>query len=175
MSIKELRNSLKTDDSVRKFLRIFESSLSALSVPSVQQELASLHAARKSRSLSSASVTAAKLQDAILVDSYTRSRMVELKVLVHRNSELISSALSAVKKHVLVSFADEVSAVARTKYERDHAIDRVFQNAVHHKAELASLSEEIDLLLRDIDQTSFALRNTAELLKVILDRKDSEF
>ena len=174
-SIKELRNEIKDDETVVRFLRIYETAQTSVSIPTVQREVATLHASRKSRSLTTAKITPAKLQDAILVDMYTRSRLIEIKVLVHRTSELISSALSAVKKHVLVNFSEEVRDLASTKGERDQVVDRLFQGAVKLREEMSSLSDEIDMIIKDIDQASFSLRNTTELLRMVLDRKDSEF
>jgi len=174
-SISELKKSLSVDPVVVKFTRISSVVRSAVNTETTEKEVNFLHASRKSRGLTSAKMSASILMDAIMTDMSARSRLIEIKTLVHRNQELISSALSAIKKHVMVRYQDELREAGSTKADRDAALDRIFQSATSLKSEMSSLEEQIDMVVRDIDQASFSLRNTTELLKMILDRKDSEF
>jgi len=162
------KSDLNDDAVVLRFLSVVRTCKSSISIPSVTSEVQLLHSTRKSRSLSSAKLSPSLLIDAVLTDQYSRSRLVEIKTLVYRNSELITTAWHATRRHIRQSY----SLSSSTKAERDEEVDNLFPKALSFREELSCLSDQIDLIIKDIDQMAYGLSSTKELLKMILDRKD---
>ena len=164
------KSDLNDDEVVLRFLSVVRTCKSAINIPSTTKEVQLLHSTRKSRSLSSAKLTPSILIDAILTDQYSRSRLVEIKTLVYRNSELITTAWKATRRHIRQAY----DLSSSTKAERDEEVDNLFPKALSFREELSCLSDQIDLIIRDIDQTAYGLSSTKDLLRLLLDRKDVE-
>lgn len=162
------KDSLRSDPVVIKFLNVVRTSKSSINISDVTKEVQLLHSTRKSRTLTSAKLSPSRLIDAILTDQYCRSRLIEIKTLVYRNSELLSTSWKATRRYIRQSYNLESS----TKAERDEELDNMFPNAMSLKEEMSCLSDQIDLIVRDIDQCSYSLSSTKDLLKMVLDRKD---
>jgi uncharacterized membrane-anchored protein YjiN (DUF445 family) len=161
-------SSLKDDPVIVKFLSVVRTSRASINIQEVTREMQALHSTRKSRTLTSAKLSPSRLIDAILTDQACRSRLIEIKTLVYRNSELLSTAWKATRRHIRQSYDLESS----TKAERDEELDNLFPGALSFKEEMSCLSDQIDLIVKDIDQTSYGTSSVKDLLKMVLDRKD---
>lgn len=165
-----LKKEIREDPVIVRFLSIMKTARQSINVETVTKEVQALHSTRKSRSLSSAKMSPMRLMDAIMMDQANRSRLIEIKTLVYRVSEMISTAFKATKRHIRITYELQSS----TKAEREDELDNLFPSALSFKEDLTSLSDQIDLVVKDIDQMSYALTSVRELLKLVLDRKGIE-
>lgn len=174
-TIKEFREELKEDSEWKRFREVFRTTQEALNIGSTEYEVKSLHANRPSRSLNAAKVAVHVLQEATIGDLTARSRLTEIKLLVYRTEELLSTAIKQIRKYLASQYADEVKALGGSNAgTRTALLDRLLSRPIEYLSSLSSLTEQIDLIVKDIDQTAFSLNRSKELLQMLLDRKEAE-
>ena len=169
-----LKELLSDDSEFDRFRHIVKTVRSSLTVEEVLSEASFLHSSRKSRVLHAKKMSPQDVQDAILQELSYRSRLVELRSLLSRQYELLGTAIETIKKHIKVTFHEELKEQAKTATERGHAVDRILSSPIRLKSELSGVFEVLDSYIKDIDSASYALRNAVDLLKMILDRRGVE-
>lgn len=175
VSIKSLRSKLMEDNEWLRFRNVFKTAQEALNIGSTEYEVKSLHASRPARSLSAAKLSVAILQEATIGDLTARSRLTEIKLLVYRTEELLSTAIKQIRKYLASQYADEVKSLGGTNaVTRTAILDRLLSRPIEYLSSLSSLTEQIDLIIKDIDQSAFSLNRSKELLQMLLDRKEAE-
>ena len=169
-----LRELLSEDSEYSKFKQIVRTVRSSLDVESILKEAAFLHSSRSSRTLHAQKLSPQKVQTAILQELSNRARLVELRSLLSRQYELIGTALETIRKHIKVTYHEDLKEIARTATERAQIVDRALSTPIQLKSELSGVFEILDSYIKDIDSASYALRNAVDLLKLILDRRGVE-
>lgn len=175
ISIKSLREELAEDSEWKRFRSVFKTAQEALNIGSTEYEIKSLHGTRPSRNLNAAKVAVHVLQEATIGDLTARSRLTEIKLLAYRTEELLSTAIKQIRKYLVSQYADEVKALGGSNAAARTAIlDRLLSRPIEYLSSLSSLTEQIDLIVKDIDQTAFSLNRSKELLQMLLDKKEAE-
>jgi hypothetical protein len=169
-----LKAALSEDRDYARFLQIRDTAFASINVDAVLKEAEFLHSSRKSRSLTSAKLSPLKVQEAICVEMSARSRLVELRAAVMKSNELLTTALSAIRRHIRVSYSDELKELAKTQNERTTVLDKLMGKSVKFKDQLDHVEDVLDMYIKDIDQNAFGLRNLVEILKLFLDRRSTE-
>lgn len=165
---------LSGDSEFKRYRHIVGTIKQSLILDAILDEAKFLHASRKARTLHAKKMSPDALRDAILQELSNRSRLVELRSLLSRQYELLGVANETIKKHLRVRYSEDLSERARTAAERTLIVDKVLAVPVRLKSEIAGVIEVIDSYIKDIDSASYALRNSVDLLKMILDRRGVE-
>jgi hypothetical protein len=173
-ALHDLKAVLKEDSEYTRFRRIVDTVRSSLSVEENLKEAAFLHASRKSRTLHAKKMSPTDLQEAIIQELSARSRLVELRALMSRQYELLGTALETITKHVRVRYHDTLLTISKQSTERARVVDKLLAAPIRLKSELSGSFEVIDSYIKDIDSASYALKNSVELLRMILDRRGIE-
>lgn len=169
--MKSLKDQLKGDTEYLRYKQILATVQGSLDLEKTLREAKLLHRDRTSRTLYDKRVSPARLQEAVLKDMSNRSRLTELKALILNQQELLTTAISMTKKHIRVTYPDVLSQFGSTKEAQVLVAERILSKGMETLAQVSGAIEIIDLYVKDIDQSSYGLRNTLDTLKLILDRK----
>ena len=161
--LKEIRG----DGEYVKFKTIFERTRERVDLEKDLTEVLNLHAGRTSRKLYGDKQYSVKaLIDASLKDMSYRSRMVEIRVRASVQISILQEAIGALRKYLSTEYADDLREFG-TVAERKSFVDRVLKTPLAYIEEANSLLDTIDIILKDLDQASFGLRNMLECLKLL--------
>lgn len=168
----KLKDKLKEDAKYLQYRSIYKTVVGSLDTEKMIKEARLLHKSRKSRMLWEVRVSPQKLQDAILTDVSTRSRLVELRTLLMLQQELLATTISTCKKHVRTQYAEEVQSHGTTKDAQNLVVDRIFASGIETLSEIDGCVSVLDIYVKDIDAAGFALTNVTKTLVLFLDRKE---
>ena len=165
--IKEIR----LDPVVASAIGIKHSVDAAIDFEKIAEEARVLQSSRTSRKLYKVALEPTSLADAAMRDMSARSRLAELKATVSVHSMAIATALEKAGDHVSVRYANEINLHATNAPDRKRLVNKILSPLVDKLAEIASTMEVLETFLKDIDQSSYQLRNATELMKLIVERR----
>lgn len=168
-----LRQSLKGDDTFLKYRRILKSIKSSLDVEKTYEEIKALHQGRISRNLYGTTPGADKITNAVLQDVRCRSRLAELALGTSRYHDMLDIAIDETRKYLVSKYGDEAPEL-RTKAERQAYFDVYLSSGLALKAQLSSLLDNIDRLIKDIDQTSFSFKHIIDCLELVYSKNNDK-
>lgn len=163
----------KHDETWLRYSRIFEKIQMTCDLSSMNKEVASLHSMKKSRHLATKSnISVDNLIKAYLDDMAYRSRLIEIAVVLskkHRTLELILDATSSYLSYKYGTYLTD--KVSRLKSERQAYIDEALSDGHILLSKLESAIEITKMVVMDIDQSGWAMKNLVELMKLTLVRE----
>ena len=162
----EFKSAVKSDEVFRTYRRVFNTVQETLDIPKLTKEAVFLHANRKARKLYEHKASAMKVSDVLLQEMSHRSRLVELKIGVIANQELLESTISRTKKHLTTEFESELKGMSTTVSGRSAVLASIFAAAQDYLNQVAALNTQLDVLIKDVDAAGFTLTNVRELLKL---------
>lgn len=166
-----LIKEIKRDSQYKTFLRVFEATQSTLNIEAAIEEARALHTSRSSRALTGKDrYSPKKLIDAAAKDMSVRARLVELRVSNDRKLSHLQEAMEAIRRYVMTEYADDLQEFS-TAEQRRAFVDRVLKSAHSLVSEGNQLLGMLDLLIKDVDQTSHAMKHIVDCLK-LLDNKN---
>lgn len=162
-----LRRKLREDDTYLKYRRILKNIKEKMDSDKFYDEVDALHSGRSMRNLYGTTPGAEKISNAVLQDVRCRSRLVELILKATRHHDLLDIVLSETRKYLATKFVDDVVSL-KTKAERMTYFDIYLSAGLETKANLMSMVEAANLIVKDIDQCSFATRHLVECLSLVM-------
>lgn len=168
----DLKLLLRKDEAYKRYRSILSTVKESFDIEKHLKEAGYLHRKRKSRLLFETRVSPQKLQEAILIDLSNRSRLVEIKIMILNEQELLTTSISICKKHIRATYPDVLKEYGSTKEAQLLVVDKVFSVGLSTLAEIDKAVTILETLIKDIDQAGFGLRNVTETLKMLLERKD---
>lgn len=175
ITFKQFQRTLREDPDLARFSSVLATCQQALNLESAENEIRTLHLTRKARKLSSGNVSAPKLIDAVALEASTRSRLTELKLMIYRTTQLLTTHMMIARKHIQTEYRNEVRELSgTTKADREAFLDRLFPGARKLLDELESVETQIDVIVKDIDQVGYSMRELRELLSMILNKRESD-
>ena len=157
---------LKEDSQFKDFRSIVTTIREALNLEKDKNEALQMQATRTSRRLYENVASAKAVMEANLRDMSYRSRLTEIRVNLTSSSAILDEAIKSMRSYIQTQYYDELSSYSTVDAKRN-MIDRVQKSALSLQAEIQSLLELLDFLIKDIDQTGFGLRNIVEVLKIL--------
>lgn len=170
MNMKALLQDIKEDLVFKKYQAVVATVQGSLDPEKIKAEALFLHKTRPSRELFREKMSPVKTNDAILRDLSNRARLVELRVNLALQVDLLTTTLSSLKDHLLTAFGDEIKEVASNAELRSALMHKVTARGRTLKAEYETVLALLDKLIEDIDKAGFSLRNSMELIKVLTER-----
>ncbi len=167
-SKREFKERLGEDATFQQYRRIVSTIEKRVTVSKFVVEARSLHSSRTMRNLKGNAPSSDKVYEAIVRDMAARSRIVELKMTLFVEKELLESALSSISAHIRALY--DLSDLARTLDEKKVLLKKVLNKGYTLLEEIASAVEVMDLIVKDIDQAGYAVRNLVELIKLRIER-----
>jgi hypothetical protein len=164
---------LKSDEQYLAFKRIVSTVFRSMNIDENLKEAEFLHKSRKSRTLHSRKMQVTDLQEAILNDMGNRSRLVEIRTLLTRQQELLSTAISTIRRHIKVFHKEALSEEAPKALDKTAYIDNLIDKPLRMQSRIDWATSIIDTYVKDIDQTGYSLKSSVDLIKFILDRREA--
>lgn len=164
---------VKEDDNFKRYKSILVTVKSSLDLVKTLKEANYLHSQRIVRKLFELKVSPQKLQEALFIEISTRSRLIELKSLVINQVELLEGAISICRKHLSTTYSDKLARVASTQAGRAAVMDQVFARGKDYLSQVKTLDSQLDLIIKDIDAAGYALTNVREVMKMVLDKRET--
>ena len=149
-----------------------EESEKSINLERVSREVRVLHESRTSRKLYKIALEPTSLAEAAMRDMSARARLTELKASVYSQQLALEAAYEAAAAQLVTKYGDGLRDVATNAADRKHVTNRILSGLVSRVSELSAAVDNIDLIVKDIDQASFALRNATEMLKLLIERKN---
>jgi hypothetical protein len=165
--IKEIRS----DPTYKKFKEIYERTQQRVDIEAAYKEATMLHESRIAAApKGDKRYSAQRLIDANMLDLSVRSRLVRIRVKNAKAVAHLEAAMAAMRQHILSEYSDDLTEY-KTESMRKAVIDRVMKSATEFVAGCQSLTDTIDTIIKDIDQSSFGIRHTVDLLKLLAETK----
>ncbi len=166
-----LSKLLAKDANWKRFLNILEASERLSDFDNYANEVLNIHKGRKSRQLVYKASSAKRLIEANMQDISFRSRCVEIMIEVRRARRLLNISLDSIKNHILATYQTYLSAY-RTKAERDIYVSSLVSDAEAKLAEFESIIEVCELVVSDIDKTSWSMKSILDAMELIYRREN---
>jgi hypothetical protein len=164
--IKEIRS----DPTYKKFKEIYERTQQRVDIEAAYKEATMLHESRIAAApKGDKRYSAQRLIDANMLDLSVRSRLVRIRVKNAKAVAHLEAAMAAMRQHILSEYSDDLTEY-KTESMRKAVIDRVMKSATEFVAGCQSLTDTIDTIIKDIDQSSFGIRHTVDLLKLLAEK-----
>lgn len=174
MSTDSLREARDAQPSFGVLKTILAAVDRAVNVERLLREADTLHTGRPSRSLHKNTLTVKGVWEAQSRDITARSRLVEIRVSVGVQRDVLHLAHKKCRLEFTARHAALLRTAASTAEQRKEALERLFMPVVLKVDELDGLIAQLDTYIKDIDQSAFGLRNATELLKLALGPRASE-
>lgn len=162
---------IRSDPVIKKALSIKEAADSAINLERVINEADMLHADRGSRKLHKINLEPTKLANASLQDMANRARLSELKARVYVQKMAIERAYEHCVAHISTQHRDVVKQYASNAGDRKMFVNKVLHKLVESVATMTSTLDLLEIYIKDIDQSAWALRNATEMLKLLMDNR----
>lgn len=167
-----LKQDIRDSSDYKKFRKIVTQVESRLNVEKDYEEAQALHSGRTSRKLYGDKRYSGKsLIDASSNDMAARSRLVEIRVKVSRQIDILHDACKAMKHSMLTNFSEEINKRFTTVGARAAFAETMIARALEIQTEGAGLVKVLDSLIEDIDKSGYHLSNMADVLKLLSDTK----
>lgn len=169
-----LIKEIKRDAHYQTFARILENTTKHVNIDAAMEEARTLHTSRYSRALTGKDrYSPKKLIDAAAKDMSVRARLVEIRVSNDRKLSHLQEAMEALRRYVFTEYADDLQEFS-TAEQRRAFIDRVLRSANELIAEGKQLLSTLDTLIKDLDQTSHAMKHIVDCLKLLENKHGSK-
>ena len=172
MNTQKSLDSIKQDPVYVKYKNVLRLVKNGSDLVKIREEADFLHKKKLSRKLHEMRIAPAALQDAVANDLSNRARMVELKAFVLNQLELLSSTLSLTKKHLRVEYRDVFSAFGKTRDMQTLLLDKILSSGNEVLSQLESTNTLLDVYIKDIDQSGYAMSTIKETLILFLKAKE---
>lgn len=161
--VKELRK----DERYKRLKNAFDTApIYQISVSKLLTEIDSLQALRKVRRLNSSDPKFVdRVIEANLYEQVARSRLTEIMMSCIRVQSTLNSAIESLKAYYLTSHSLTLKSV-RTKEERLQVINVVLSVFIKYVNKISMLKESANLVISDIDKTSWNLRLIIDAVKI---------
>lgn len=170
-ALTRIKRSLKRDKAWHRFVEISKGAFRPEFAGFVE-EMQKLHKTRLVRQLATALPTGKNLAEAGLKDQAVRSRCTEICMDVMANANYLSLAIANMRRHILFQYDDVLvdSGVTRVN-EKKATVDNLFNTAQGRLQALNDILDVADLVIRDIDQAGYALKNSTAALELAVRRE----
>jgi hypothetical protein len=143
----------------------------------IEKEADSLHLSRDVRSLKAEEILQKfqkKFIQAALQNQAYRSRLVEMKVKCFRLQAKLEEHLDAIRGYLAVKYPNALKQF-KTIGDRKAAINSVLEEPIAMLRKLELKDAELEIYIKDIDQTGYALKNIMDAMAYNKDNKEIKF
>ena len=140
-----------------------------ISVPTVLEEIETLHMGRSTRTLSLKSMSNMTIVEAILQDQSYRSRITEIMFVALKTTNMLELAYTSTLDSLMSAYGDRLSQ--KTKGEREGYIKSFINPARKRIDEIYTIVSLAEYIIEDIDKASYALKNTIQALELTTKRE----
>lgn len=168
-----LKEALSEDPAYAKLKEVVSRLRQAphLNVERILTEAKTLHESRTSRNLYKVSLKPIALHEADHVDGRSRARLSTMRADLMREVDLLTASIEKVKVKIRSEYSKYLDAWSNQP-ARNATVDLILAPATEYLENLVSCREILDVYIKDIDQMAYRIRNSVDLLKLTIERKD---
>lgn len=171
MSLAAVKEALKQDAEWKRYRAIRSGIEESFPLESLNEELTRIQRGRKVRSVSFKGVSAQRLLDMSMDEVQHRARLTEILIQAKRESNILSALLDGMNSYVLGEYAEDLREGFKTQQDRRSAVDRLLSKGYSTLYGIQGVAETTELLIKDIDQSSFTLTRVANLIELTTRRE----
>lgn len=165
-----LVRQLKSDETFMTQRRVTTNLREQVDQDKIREEVKNIQSIRPMRKLAGKTPSADALWDAMAKDLAYRARLIEIRSELSPRLMLLRTTIDSMNGYVNFRYGDELRAGASTATDKKAALRRILTNAHELQDEFEDLVEYVDLVIKDIDQASYAASNLTRLIQIILDK-----
>ncbi len=172
-TLSEFHEKLDGSRAYKKYKSIVQNIASDVNTEQVIKDTQLIHKSRLSRTLRKQASPVA-LQEASLNDLTQRSRLIEMRVALFVHMASLKLTLKQTAEFLSVKYAKSLKGFCGTAQERKAAIDIVLQEGITLQDSMQTALDVIDMVVKDIDQGGYGLKNSIEVVKMLLGKPGQE-
>jgi hypothetical protein len=136
-------------------------------------EIQRMHKTRSIRVLGAvAAPSGRKIADASMRDQSVRSRCVEICMEVARSRNHLAISMDTVKSYIMAEYSQMLGTHGvRAVTEKREIVNSVFSKPDERLHQLDTITEIADMCIKDIDQSSWAIKSTVTALEIATARE----
>ena len=168
-----LRNLINQDRRVRRLQRMLRNGDYNVNTAAFRRELQATHSTRLTRRLTVKDVLVrfqTRFLRAVLQNQANRSRFVEIKITCFDTHARLDQHLTKLRQYLMLTYGEQLRRAASTVEERRNVINSCLSAAVELQQEIETVIKIADMVVADIDQTGWAIRNIITAMELIQER-----
>lgn len=167
----DIIKTIRKDPQYKKFKTVWIRIQKDLDIEVAVEECKILHNARLSTKIkdNKGQFSPQEIFDANAIDLSTRSRMSFIAANLQLRLSKLNSALDAIQNYILNSYQNEIGI--KTIDGQKKFLRRVLKAYIELYDQGKAALEFIQFLIKDIDQTGYAMRNMVDCLKLLSETK----
>ena len=170
MSIADLKHSLKGDDKWKRYRSLLASIKETFPVESLQQEIDTIQKLRKVRGVRLNGISANKLLDMSMDEVQHRARLTEVLIQARREFARLDALVTGMYSYIKGEYAQELSSF-KSQADRNSAVETLLSTGYEVLSQIEAISDTVELVIKDIDQSSFTLTRVANLIELTTRRE----
>lgn len=154
---------------IRRMHRMRESGVWTIDTDKYIAEIEGLHATRMTRHLVPKKLLAASkvmITEVSLQSSAFRSRIVEIRMVCFKAKRLLDKHLKAATNYLTSKYAPLLRVEFSTISAKDKAVSYVLEDFYQLREDLQTVIEIADMVITDIDQSGWRVRDTIAALEI---------
>jgi hypothetical protein len=166
--------SIKHDERIQTFLNLVKSGRANIDSKALLDEIQQLHASREIRSLTYHDIAKSSqkvLIQASLQNQSYRSRVVEIKMIATRQYNIVEEHKDKLTRYIFATYKSSITF--KTKGERDQYVEHLLEPANSLLSRLSSISEIADMIITDIDQAAWTIKNIITVMDLSSKRENT--
>lgn len=165
-----LKKRLKADDTWKSFRGVVDMAWRP-EYENFLEEIMRLHKTRELRLIKGGHVKSSKLSSAALNDQATRSRAVEIVMLVTSNRNNLDRGIKAMSEHIEAHYTRLLmTRGCKTKMEQRAVINSCMSLSKSVIDKMDTLIEVADLLIDDVDKGSYSIKHAIDSMQIAAKR-----
>ena len=164
-----MKDELREDELFHKYLDIVKTISKRIDTSKITIEVRMMHSERSSRPLKGTRPTNEKLYEAVAKDLAVRSRLTELKATLAVEIDLLEMTLEATNGHLRTKYVEYFDSYKNVE-EKKMLGKKILLRGHELAQSLQSAQSHIDMIIKDIDQAGFSMRNMVDLFKILHER-----
>lgn len=170
MSIDVLKKYLREDDAFTRYKSVRATASAQMPYDVLCDEIERIQVCRQARA-STHDLMPKDLLSVSMDEVSHRARLTEVLVQAKRCRATIQPVVDGMWNYIASTYFEELKAF-KTAGQRDSAISTVLNAGYTFIANLDSLIDQCELVIKEIDQTSFALTRAANLMELTIRREN---
>lgn len=158
----------KKDERVKLFFHKFEKGNYSMNVADRIKEVTSIHANRMIHVLSKKDLLGSQktILDCIVENQMNRARLVSIKMECVRKLNTLQEKIEILSSYLKEKFAAQLRLEYSSNTSKNDAIKQLFSDAYSMIMQIEGLEKLIDIVIIDIDNAGWAMKNIVEVLKI---------
>ena len=163
-----INKKLKVDETFTKFKRIVKNA-TQVDIALLLKEVENLHSGRNIRSLKGKAVSPTRLMNVCAEDTAYRSRLVEINMTFMREYGPLKLAHETIKDYLNSKYGSGLGV--RSIADREAVWNSVLLDSRTRMIKLEDAIELTEMVIEDIDKSSFSLKHLLQTLEIISKRE----